>query len=78
MNNVFTMSKAKAKTASKNNPTAREQAKEYFYNAQKIKPVKLITKQYSFLAAEYESSGELVLGADGNPITWDSAKNSAH
>ena len=70
------MSKTKAKTASKNNPTAREQAKEYFYNGQKIKPVKLITKKYSFLAAEYESSGDLIAGPDGVALPWDIAKNA--
>ncbi len=68
-------SKAKAKTASKNNPTAREQAKEYFYNGQKIKPVKLISGKYSFLAAEYESNGDLVTGLDGTALPWDRAKN---
>jgi len=66
---------SKAKTASKNNPTAREQAKEFFYQGQKIKPVKLITPKYSFLAAEFDSSGDLVLGADNQPLPWDSAKS---
>ena len=42
---------SKAKTASKNNPTSREQAKEFFFQGQKIKPVKLITPKFSFLAA---------------------------
>lgn len=67
------MSKGKAKTASKNNPTVREVAKCYFYNKQKIKPVKLITSSRSFLAAEYESTGEVVLDLDGQPITWQQA-----
>jgi hypothetical protein len=66
---------SKAKTASKNNPNAREQAKEYFHNGQKIKPVKLISSQSSFLAAEYESSGDLVLGPNGTALPWDRAKN---
>ncbi len=65
---------SKAKTASKNNPTAREQAKDHFHNNRKIKPVKLITSSSSFLAAEYEDSGELVLGQNGQPITWNRAK----
>jgi hypothetical protein len=69
------MSKAKAKTASKNNPVTREQAREYFYNGEKIKPVKLISGEYSFLAAEYETSGDLVLGADGAALPWARAKN---
>ncbi len=66
---------AKAKIASKNNPTAREQAKEYFHNGQKIKPVKVITRKYSFLAAEYESSGDLIVGPDGVALPWNIAKN---
>ena len=66
---------SKAKTASKNNPTSREQAKEYFHNGQKIKPVKLISGKYSFLAAEYDVSGDLVLGADGKALPWGRVKN---
>lgn len=69
------MSKAKAKTASKNNPTSRAQAREYFYNGQKIKPVKLISSTSSFFSAEYDSTGDLVLGADGKPLPWEVAKN---
>lgn len=65
---------SKAKTASKNNPTSREQAKEYFYKGQKIKPVKLITGKYSFLAAELDS-GDLVMGSNGKALTWGDAKN---
>lgn len=68
------MSKTKAKTASKNNPVTREQAKEYFHNGQKIKPVKLISDRSAFLAAEYESSGDLVVGADGAALPWAQAK----
>ena len=66
---------SKAKTASKNNPTSREQAKEFFFQGQKIKPVKLITPKFSFLAAEFDSSGDLVMGTDGQPLPWDRAKN---
>jgi hypothetical protein len=64
----------KAKTASKNNPSSREQAKEFFYNGQKIKPTKLVTERTTFLAAEYDASGDLVLGANGAPLTWQQAK----
>ncbi|MDX1916796.1 MAG: hypothetical protein SFT68_02295 [Rickettsiaceae bacterium] len=64
---------SKAKTASKNNPTSREQAKEFFSNGQKIKPVKLVTNQTTFLAAEFEGSGDLVLDSLGNPLTWKKA-----
>ncbi len=66
---------SKAKTASKNNPTSREQAKEYFNNGQKIKPVKLISDKYSFLAAEYDASGDLVVDSNGKALPWDRAKN---
>ena len=65
---------SQAKTASKNNPNAREQAKEFRYQGQKIKPVKLITKKSTFLAAEYDGSGDLVMGANNQPLTWDIAK----
>jgi len=64
---------SKAKTASKNNPTAREQAREFTYNGQKIKPVKLITQNSTFFAAEYES-GDLVLGSNGIPMPWERAR----
>ncbi|MES2215056.1 MAG: hypothetical protein V4485_03440 [Pseudomonadota bacterium] len=67
---------SKAKTASKNNPTTREQAREFLYQGQKIKPVKLVTSKSSFFAAEFDGSGDLVLGADGAPLPWDSAKHS--
>ncbi|MFK7968491.1 MAG: hypothetical protein AB8B68_05035 [Rickettsiaceae bacterium] len=70
------MSKGKAKIASKNNPEGRGQAKEYLYNGQKIKPVKLVMGRRSYFAAEYDESGELVLGSDGQAMPWDSAKNS--
>lgn len=66
---------SKAKTASKNNPTTREQAKEYTHKGQKIKPVKLISGRASFLAAEYDGSGDLVLGSDDRPLPWSLAKN---
>lgn len=66
----------KAKTASKNNPTTRKQAKESFHQGQKIKPVKLITeKGGSYLAAEYEGSGELVLDVNKMPMHWAVAKD---
>ncbi len=65
---------SKAKTASKNNPTSREQSKEYFNNGKKIKPVKVITGKSSFLAAEYEASGDLILGTNGEILPWDKAK----
>lgn len=66
---------SQAKTASKNNPTSREQSKEFFFQGQKIKPVKLITSKFSFLAAEFDGSGDLVMGTDGQPLPWERAKN---
>ncbi len=64
---------SKAKTASKNNPSSRETAKEFFCQGRKIKPVKLVSSKASFLAAEFET-GDLVLGTDGNPVPWGKAK----
>lgn len=66
---------SKAKTASKNNPSARESAKEFFCKGRKIRPVKLVTSKSTFLAAEYDDSGELVLGADTKPVSWSKAKH---
>lgn len=66
---------SKAKTASKNNPTSREQAKKYFRNGLEIKPVRYISGKSSYLAAEYEASGELVAGSDGKILPWDRAKS---
>jgi hypothetical protein len=66
---------SKAKIASKNNPEGRGQAKEYFHNGKKIKPVKLITTTQSFFAAEYEDSGEVVVSQNGKPLPWGSAKH---
>lgn len=67
----------KAKIASKNNPEGRGQAKEYFHNGKKIKPVKLIAGRQSFFAAEYEDSGEVVIGRNGKALPWNSAKDLA-
>ncbi len=66
---------SKAKTASKNNPTSREQAREYTHKGQKIKPVKFISGKSSFLAAEYDGSGDLILGTNGLPLPWKLAKD---
>lgn len=64
----------KAKTASKNNPTARAKAREYLFNGKKIKPVKFISSNSTFLAAEFEDSGDLVKGNDGQILSWSKAK----
>ena len=65
----------KAKIASKNNPEGRGQAKEFFHNGKKIKPVKVIADRQSFFAAEYEDSGEVVVDQNGKVLPWGSAKN---
>jgi hypothetical protein len=66
------MSKAKtAKTASKNNPTSREQAKKYFLDGKIIKPTKIVMGTKNFFGAEFES-GDLVLDQLGNPMQWRS------
>ena len=64
---------SKAKTASKNNPNARETAKEFFHQGKKIKSVKVVTARSTFLGAEYDGSGDLVLGTDGHPVPWQKA-----
>jgi hypothetical protein len=65
---------SKAKTASKNNPNSRESAKEFFYQGKKIKPVKVVTAKSCFFAAEYDGTGDIVMGADGHPIPWQKAR----
>ncbi|MDX2050605.1 MAG: hypothetical protein SFT93_05520 [Rickettsiaceae bacterium] len=64
---------SKAKTASKNNPTARQQAKEFMFEGKKIKPVKLVLAKTTYLAAEYDGSGDLVLDNMGQPMSWQKA-----
>ena len=68
---------SKAKTASKNNPKSRVQAKKFLHNGQKIRPVKLVTESTKFMAAEYESTGELVKNDNGKILTWSSAVNQS-
>jgi hypothetical protein len=64
----------KAKTASKNNPTAREKAREFFYNGKKIKPAKFISAGKSFFTAEYED-GSVVLDVNQHPVPWSKVKH---
>ena len=59
-----------AKTASKNNPTKRSQAKEFLYNGKKVKPTKLVLESSTFFGGEYDGSGEVVLDKNNNPLTW--------
>ncbi|MFV9875421.1 MAG: hypothetical protein AB8U25_03090 [Rickettsiales endosymbiont of Dermacentor nuttalli] len=64
---------AKAKTASKNNPVAREKAREIFFNGKKVKPVLYIGETRKYMAVQYED-GALVFDTDGNPIAWSKIK----
>jgi hypothetical protein len=72
LNGISKMSKAKV--ASKNNPVSRGQAREYFHQGKKIKPVKLIEDGRAFLSAEYDESGDLVVNSAGKALTWSQAK----
>ena len=65
---------SKAKTASKNNPTTREQAKVHTYRGKKIFPTKIITLTSTFLGAEYED-GEFVTNDKGVKLTWKAASS---
>jgi hypothetical protein len=71
------MSKGKAKTASKNNPTTRERAKKVSFNGRDIKPVEIITDCSRFLGAEYEDNGDLVTDQSGVLMTWKKAVSAA-
>ncbi|AIL65866.1 hypothetical protein NOVO_07640 [Rickettsiales bacterium Ac37b] len=64
---------AKAKTASKNNPVAREKAKEIFFNGKKVKPVLYIGEMRKYMAVQYED-GTLAFDTDGNPTAWSKIK----
>ena len=60
---------AKAKTASKNNPVAREKAKQMTFNGQNVKPARFISLGRNFIAVQYEN-GQLALDPQGNPVPW--------
>ncbi len=64
----------KAKTASKNNPLGREKAKSFTYNGKAIKPVRYISLERNFIAAQYDD-GELALDAQKNPVPWSKIRN---
>ncbi|KAF8818967.1 hypothetical protein [Rickettsia endosymbiont of Cardiosporidium cionae] len=68
---------SKAKIGSKNNPSGRSQSLDYFYNNQKVRPVKFIDNFKSCLAAEYYDSGELVKDKHNNLLTWNIVVNNA-
>lgn len=60
---------SQAKTASKNNPLGRQKAKEYTYGGKKIKPVRYISLDRNFMAAQYEG-GQVILDAQQQPMAW--------
>ncbi|WCR58812.1 MAG: hypothetical protein PG978_000226 [Wolbachia endosymbiont of Ctenocephalides felis wCfeF] len=64
----------KAKTASKNNPTQRQKAKQKMYKDKPVKPVRYIDRdsRMNYMSAEY-GDGSLVQDESGNPIKWEAA-----
>jgi hypothetical protein len=58
----------KAKTAAKTGATAKLK-REFFCGGKKIKPVRLISLNRNFMAAQYEN-GDLVLDARGDVAAW--------
>ncbi len=69
------MSKGKtAKTASKNNPTARVKATEVFYNDKLIEPVLVITGRRRYMGAAFED-GSMPMDSEGNPLPWADVAN---
>ena len=68
---------AKAKTASKNNPTTREKAKEVIYNGKKVKPIKYVFLGGNYMSASYED-GSVVLDSAGNPLAWAGVVTTAN
>ncbi len=64
---------AKAKTASKNNPTQREKAAEIFFNGKKVKPVMFYDGENgkNYLAIQYDdNSGDMATDSEGDPLNW--------
>lgn len=69
------MSKAKtAKTASKNNPTARVKAADVLYNNKKVEPVLVIDGARKYMAAAYED-GSMPMDSKGSPMPWADIAN---
>lgn len=69
------MAKSKtAKTASKNNPTSREQGKKFLLNGKEIKPTQIVVNNRSFFGAEFDGSNELVTDKVGKPMSWRAAR----
>jgi hypothetical protein len=69
------MSKSKtAKTASKNNPTARTKAADVFYNDKKVEPVLVLDGRRRYMAAAYED-GTMPMDSNGSPMPWADVRN---
>ena len=66
---------AQAKTASKNNPTSRQKAREVLYNGEKVVPVMLISDEGKLMAAKFEKGDNLAKDDRGNPIPWNRVSN---
>lgn len=65
------MGKAKtAKTASKNNPTARQKAKDIMYKGKKVVPVQLITDKGRLMVAQFEDDSTIVKDENGHYVPW--------
>ncbi len=60
------------KLSSKNNAEIRQKSKEFLFQGKKIKPVKLILSNKSFLAAEFFENNKLVK-LDGKILSWKQA-----
>ncbi|MBF8246838.1 MAG: hypothetical protein ISN64_02490 [Rickettsia sp.] len=60
------------KVISKNNAENRQKSHDFFFQGQKIKPVKLILSNKSFLAAEFFENNKLVKLND-KILTWKQA-----
>lgn len=63
---------AKAKTASKNNPTMREKAQDIFFNGKKVKPVLFIGPDSKYMAIQYVDNSEVAEDENGDPLPWSS------
>ena len=64
---------AKAKTASKNNPTSRQKSIDVFYGGKKVVPVEIITEETRFIGAQYED-GAVVKSPSGDFVFWSQVK----
>jgi hypothetical protein len=60
---------SKAKIASKNDPSTRQKAREFFYNEKKVKPVLFVGSDVKYMAVAYED-GNMVEGVGNMPLAW--------